>query len=312
MKRFFICLACFMILGISGVFAEQNSVRNENSGGELMSIALPVDFTGGFAGIEEGYLSEMSYQDPTIRVEIEEKDAHAYIPGYKGRQAKYWVAEIWIGHASQLRTAPAVSFETNNSAPAEQIAERVNAILAFNGDFVSRLNDGIIIRQSVTYRNKLKGRRDILLIDEDGDFHVVHHAEDGEGSEQVDGKQVINAFYFGPVLVENGEIPKKLPAFTFLKPDKFYARAAICQLGPLHYKVILTTTEQGQMLGLKLDAFAQVCRDEGAQIAYNLDGGLSATLYFHHQRVNGQHKVNFRDIPDIIYFASAWNGGNEE
>ena len=65
-------------------------------------------------------------------------------------------------------------------------------------------------------------------------------------------------------------------------------------------------------MGLKLEDFAQLCKDEGAQIAYNLDGGLSTSLYFQHRRINGQHKVNFRDIPDIIYFASAWNGGDGE
>ena len=35
---------------------------------------------------------------------------------------------------------------------------------------------------------------------------------------------------------------------------------AICQCGPLHYKVILTTTEQGYTLGLKLKEFHSFAR----------------------------------------------------
>ena len=295
-----------LLLAFSGAMAETSDQD------VLVSAPLPVDFTGGFEGLSEGYTKDRIYEDPTIRVEITEKDVSSYIAKYKGRTAICWVADVRIGDASQLRTAPAVSFETNNAAPAEKIAERVNAILAFNGDFTSRLNDGILLRQGVTYRNRLKGQRDVLMIDEDGDFHIAHLAKDGDAGETVDGKRVLNAFYFGPALVENGEIANPLPSFRFLKPEKFYSRVAICQLGPLHYKVLVTTTEQGRTMGLKLEDFARLCRDEGAVTAYNLDGGLSATMYFNHQRLNGQNKVNFRDIPDIVYFASAWNGGAGE
>ena len=313
MRKRYICLLLLLLMTFSGCRAESlTEKQNESPEDALTAIALPIDFTGGSVGAEEGYLTEMSYQDPTIRVEITENDGSAYISSYKGRDVTYWVADIRIGDASQLRTAPAVSFDKNSAAPIDRIAERVNAILAINGDFTTRLNDGIIIRQGITYRNKLKSRRDVLLIDDDGDFHAYHLPEDGEIEDTVDGKQVINAFYFGPILVEDGEIPDPLPSFTFLKPEKYYARIAICQVEKLHYKIILTTTEQGYTMGLKLEDFAQLCKDEGAQIAYNLDGGLSTSLYFQHRRINGQHKVNFRDIPDIIYFASAWNGGDGE
>ncbi len=284
----------------------------EEAPAELISLPLPIDFTGGFAPREDMYLSETVYQDPTIRVEIAYKDASKYLHGYKDRNAAYWVVDIQIGDASQLRTAAAESFDTETSMPVEAMAERVNAVVAFNGDYVTRLNEGLIIRQGVTYRNKLKGNRDVLLIDEDGDFHAYHLPGRNELSDTVDGKKVINAFYFGPILVENGETMKKLPDFSYLRPKKNYARLAICQVDHLHYKMILTTMEQDYTLGLQLKDFAQLCKDEGAQIAYNLDGGLSTSLFFHHERLNGQRKVTFRDIPDIVYFASAWNGEAQE
>ena len=112
--------------------------------------------------------------------------------------------------------------------------------------------------------------------------------------------------------MENGEIPEKMPNFTFLKPEEYYSRLALCQIGPLHYKVIITTMIQDYTLGLQIDSFAQLCKDEGAVIAYNLDGGYSATLYFHGSRLNSQKNINFREVPDIFYFASAWNGGDAE
>ena len=275
---------------------------------DLISNPLPVDYSGGFKPVEDFYDGYTAYQDPTIQVQIYYRETNEYTPEYKGRTVGYWVVDVRLGDASQLRTAAAESFTTDTSLPVNDIADRVNAVVAFNADYFSRLKEGFAIRQGVLIRDKLKGQRDVLLIDEDGDFHVSHLPKKGELSETIDGKKVINAFYFGPILVENGEVPKKLPNFTYLKPEKYYARLALCQVGPLHYKVILTTMEQDYILGLQLPDFAELCQAEGAQIAYNLDGGLSTTLYFNHKRLNEQHKVNFRSVPDIFYFASAWNG----
>ena len=86
------------------------------------------------------------------------------------------------------------------------------------------------------------------------------------------------------------------------------SRIAICQLGPLHYKVIVTTMIQNYLLGMPLDAFAQLCRDEGAITAYNLDGGYSSALLFNGRRLNAQERVSFRNVADIVYFASSWSG----
>lgn len=274
---------------------------------ELVSRPLPIDFSGGFAPMADGYDGNFSYQDPTIQVSITYNETKDYIEGYHGRNMGYWVADIKIGDASQLRTAAAESFSTETTLPVSDIANRVNAVVAINGDYFARHKEGFAIRQGTLVRDKLKGNRDALLIDEDGDFHVYHLPEKGSLSDTVDGKKVINAFYFGPILVENGEVPKKLPNFTFLKPDKYYARLALCQVDRLHYKIILTTMEQDYTLGIRLKDFAKLCQAEGAKIAYNLDGGLSTTLFFNNKRINEQKKVNFRSIPDIVYFASAWN-----
>ena len=297
---------------VSDVTGEQPADAADDGGQtkELLSKPLPIDFSGGFPPDEKLYNGDTSYEDPTIKVEIKHEKLGVYSHIFKGRDVEYWVADIRIGDASQLRTAAAESFDTDTALPANEIAERVNAVLAFNGDFVSRLKDGFTIRQGKLFRDKLKGQRDVLLIDEDGDFHAVHSPDKGQLSDTVDGKKVINAFYFGPILVENGEVVQNMPSFTYLCPEKYYARMAICQVGHLHYKVIATTMEKDYTLGLKLFDFANLCKQEGAKIAYNLDGGQSTTLYFNHKRQNEQNRVNFRNIPDIIYFASAWNGEN--
>ena len=254
----------------------------------LISSPLPIDFTGGFAPLESGYDGDNSYRDPTIQVEITYKDVKDYVKGYKGRDAGAWIVDVRIGDASQLRTAAAEAFDKKTTLPVEVIADRLNAVVAFNADYITRQDDGYVFRQGVLFKDKLKGKRDLLLIDEDGDFPPVHLPKKGEIPETVDGKKIINVFCFGPIMVENGEVLEKMPNFTYLKPENYYSRLALCQIGPLHYKVILTTMEQDYTLGLQIKSFAQLCKDEGAITAYNLDGGYSTTLYFHGVRLNAQ------------------------
>ena len=316
-------LALLLVLCFSAAAEEEISITDPNDVEEisleapLLSNPLPIDFTGGFPPLESGYQGELSYQDPTIQVEITYKDVretYAPNPEYKkNKDMGVWIVDVRIGDASQLRTAAAKSFSKNSADSVLAIASRVDPVVAVNGDFAVRRQEGLIIRQGTVFKDKLKGVLDVLLVDEDGNFHTFIKPQKGEITDTVDGKQIINAFYFGPVLVNNGEIPEQFTTFRYLHPEKYYARLAICQIGPLHYKLIVTTMQDtATTTGLPLDAFAQVCRDEGAVFAYNLDGGNSASLIFRGELVNSANKKEPRDIPDIVYFASAWDGGDTE
>lgn len=305
----FLAVAFLFPFSVSAVLAEEE--EEEEVG--LISVPLPIDFSPGCIPVDSCYLDENTYSDPTIRVEITEKDVTSYSPDYgksKTRNIIAWIADVNIGHASQLRTAPSVTFEgRNRDKSAEEIAATKNTVLAFDGDYITRQNDGYLLRQGTFYWDKLKGKnRDILLVDENGDFHVYHIPKRDTLPQVIDGVKVINAFCFGPILVENGEVCKKTPSFNYLYPKEHYGRIAICQLGPLHYKVIVTTMIQNYLLGMPLDAFAQLCRDEGAITAYNLDGGYSSALLFNGRRLNAQERVSFRNVADIVYFASSWSG----
>lgn len=304
--------------------ALDNLEEAEMAGGEapLLSRPLPIDFTPGFPPMESGYTGDWTYEDPTIRVSIVYKDVRQeYDPAYtaqvpnnlKSKEIGVYIVDIEIGDASQLRTLSNKSFSKNSVGSILTIAARVNPVIAFNGDFATRRTEGLIIRQGITYKDQLKGDLDVLQVDEDGDFHVFVKPKRGECTDTVGGKKVINSFYFGPVLVQNGEVPEKLTDFRYLEPDKYYCRMALCQVGPLHYKMILTSMqENNETTGLPLRHFASICRDEGALVAYNLDGGKSASLIFRGELQNKTPQKNTRDVPDIVYFASAWNGEDAE
>lgn len=261
---------------------------------------LPIDFSGGCVPKKENYISETEYLDPTIHVTIE-----------TGRymECDYWVANITIASASQLRTVSANGFDSTAVKKGTTMSKNVNAILAIDGDYFSYTGygKGYILRQGQLYRDQLNGDRDVLLIDEDGNFHTLVSPGPGEIGETIEGKKIINALCFGPVLVKDGAAQVAHPAYG----DDYGAfwprqRMALCQVGELSYKCICCGPPARNSTGMTLDDFARFVASMGVETAYNLDGGDSTMLIFNNEKINDIRNKSTRKISDIIYFASAY------
>ena len=272
---------------------------------------LPIDFSVGKTPKAENY-TETSYQDSTISVSLS-SDVYC--------NCHYWVADIQISDPSQLRTMSAAlsgSFERPARVNAQTLMKRTDAVLAINGDTYSstgRANRGFAVRQGLVYRTNLDrlgpGRghlMDVLLIDEDGDFHVVFQASDESILPSLLGKRILNAFSFGPVLVYEGKAVE-----DFQNADKWIdmstkdgrKRMCLCQVGPLHYKVLCCAGFYGGDAGLTLPQLAALAESLGVETAYNLDGGDSTYLYFNGRKFNDIGNNSQRKLEDVIYFASA-------
>jgi len=267
---------------------------------------LPIDLSGGMPYSADTRTNPDVYEDPTIRVERHRVDQSEY-------GCIYFYALVTIKHPSQLRT---VSGDPNNfirgkTAPVYAMARRVNAVLAFNGDYVTSYqgDEGskYCLRQGVVYRETVVPYLDMLLIDEDGDFHIYKAGEELEQNKtEIGGKKIINAFQFGPALVIGGEPvddayvtdPGHSPIYSH--PDNHTARMCIAQLGPLQYMVLTTwdgvNTAQLRDLAMSL---------ADCKTVYVLDGGNSAQLVYLKAQIN-KNSHNQRNIPDAIYFASAY------
>lgn len=274
---------------------------------------LPIDLSGG-APLKTSYASDLLvYEDPTIRVE---RILRTHSDLLKG---DYYMVDIVIQDASQLRTASAepTTFITERRIPAATIAKRVNAVFAMNGDYCGDFHGNesskYVLRQGTVFRDTVDKRLDLLLIDEDGDFHIIQGSPDLEGMDKtrIDGKQVINALQFGPALVIDG-VPteddyvlsdKHSPQFA--DPDGREDRLCLIQMGPLHYKVV--ATRSGANLALFKQFILELVPD--CRNAYILDGGGSTQLVFLGEKINNVNAAtnqNLRKLSDIVYFASAW------
>ena len=69
-----------------------------------------------------------------------------------------------------------------------------------------------------------------------------------------------------------------------------------------HFVFVVVDGRSSESAGMTMPEFAQLFVDLGAQTAYNLDGGGSATMYFNGEVVNNpQGRGDERPVSDILY-----------
>lgn len=268
---------------------------------------LPIDLLApGGTPIEENF-TENGYRDDTIIVDLVRERMY---------DSNVYIAYIQIASPTQLRTAVA-SGNINRMATAatSKMCENYNAVVGINGDYYFDTKGGFIIREEECYRKVLSPNMDLLLIDELGDFHIIKRGKENQQNAWdaiTSAHTVVNGFFFGPGLVIDGKLQDDFDNYQF-GPNSKQPRAGIAQLGVLTYMLVVVNgrdeagdAAQGRLpsTGVTLPEFAQIMKELGAEQAYNLDGGNSASLCYHGRLFNEKPQKE-RDVTDIIYFASA-------
>ena len=279
----------------SSAMAEDDLIIEEISDDGFSSEAvldLPIDFSPAPAPDTSLY-TENTYEDPSISVSVESMEEDGVI---------WHIARVRIASPAQLRTGIAgEKVSSKKTRPVSSMAKMYNAVIAMNGD------DFIMDSKKTTFEyrmgNKIRSKsnrlKDILIIDENGDFHMFQKSEN---IKEYKG-QIINAFTFGPALVIDGELINTDKGYGY-NPNGKEPRAAIGQTGSLSY-VMVIAEGRGESSGVNHQQLAQKMYDIGCIQAYNLDGGNSAEIVFGDQIFKGMPGGDERSISDIIYFASA-------
>lgn len=269
----------------------------EDTFGSGVAIPIPLEDEMGRPANPANF-TENSYEDPTIKVRIEKGE-------YK--DAVYHVAYVEVADPSQLRTAISGKITGSKTVRVSDIAPKLNAIVAMNGDFYTQLNVGYVVRQGVEIRRKVSNTLDILMIDDQGDFHIVtsRGKEQGEDIKALQANhEIVNSFVFGPALVVDGQVQKISDDYQFAMKYK-NPRAAIAQIDKLSYAMIMVEGRNNDSKGVTGAELAEICANLNVKHAYNLDGGNSAILYFKDDLLISRSKENERFVSDIIYFSSA-------
>ena len=245
--------------------------------------------------------TDTGYRDDTIIVEVQE---------VRQDDSTYHVAYVKIATPSQLRTAVAGDLGSSRTFKTTVLAQSMNAIVAINGDFYTQTKAGFIIRQGETYRQKTSKNMDLLLVDDNGDFHIVlrgHENQEKEVKKLLSDYNIVNGFFFGPALVADG-VTQVIPETYQFNPTGDEPRAAIGQLGPLTYVLVTVDGRIDGSAGVSMAELAAFMDQIGCEYAYGLDGGNSSALVFN-ARLLSVKDVEERAVSDIIYFASATEQG---
>ena len=265
-------------------------------------VALPVDDSAGFPVNEAYYQDATHYQDPSIQVSIET---------YPWEQTVCYVARITIANPTQLRTASAYGFNRKQVASVQDMANRMNAVLAINGDYSYYQLSTVgccLLRQGQSYCQRLAPGRDLLVIDENGDFTILQSCTE-ETLAGYSAGAMVNTFNFGPGLVVNGQPLADNYRAMFNSSLTRNQRAAIAQVekGKLEYIcAVCEGDKESKDGGLTMKEWSDFMMTLGVENAYNLDGGNSTAIIFHNQKINAVQNPRHRKLSDIIYFASAY------
>ncbi len=235
-----------------------------------------------------------SYTDDDISISISE---------YVINHTTVYVADVQLSSPEYLKTAFAnASYGKNVTAKTSEIAEENHAILAINGDYYGAQEKGYVLRNGVLYRDSAAKDQEDLVIYQDGSFEVFE--EESVSADTLLSNGAVQILSFGPALVKDGQI-----AVTendeVGKAKTSNPRTAIGIVDDLHYVFVVSDGRTEESEGLSLYELAEFMQSLGTQIAYNLDGGGSSTMYFNGEIVNNPttsgRSIKERSVSDIVY-----------
>ena len=219
----------------------------------------------------------------------------------------YTFSEVKLSHPSQFRRHLAGGeYGSEMQYLTTEMAASVNAVVASAGDFYRFRDFGAVVYDGVARR--VEGTyAETCYIDRQGDLHFTYPeevmtVEDVQAF--VDEHDIQFSLAFGPILVDNYELVEH-SWYGVGEINEGYARAALCQMAPLHYIVVAANTTGAYQDIPTVATFAKHIAATGCRMAYCLDGGQTATIVMNDQLINRPVYGQQRKISDIIYFATA-------
>lgn len=202
----------------------------------------------------------------------------------------YHVADVYVADIACLRSAFA-NDTFGNTAPAEEIARAHDAVVAISGDHVRGRPDGIVIRNGELYRDSRF--EDICVLYADGVMETIPAAE--VDLDALLAREPWQVWSFGPELMRDGKAREGILHIVSVANP----RSAIGYVEPGHY-VFIQVDGRGAFgsRGLTLDALAKLFEELGCTVAYNLDGGQTASMTWMGELISYPYG---RYACDIIY-----------
>ena len=169
MRRLIALFLALLLLPLSSALAEEKELTATDK--------LPTDdFSVGEAPSESGYYMELREIDGASVLVSCYSDESIFCEVYTRRMynADCHIARVRIADASQLRTAVASEISSKSKLGTTNMAKMLNAVVAISGDYYTyRKAASFVARQSKLIKAKPSSVLDQLIIDYNGDFHII-------------------------------------------------------------------------------------------------------------------------------------------
>jgi len=236
-------------------------------------------------------ITAVSYKDENIEISIETVRLY---------DTDIYIADVKVRNIEYLKAAFAQNtYGRNINEKTSAIAKEQNAIFAINGDYYGFRRSGWVLRNGILYRSGGSGVA--LLMDDEGNLSC----DNDNASIEEQTISLWQIWSFGPPLVVDGAIFVTKNQEISGRSSSSNPRTAIGQVGELHYVFIVSDGRTDTSSGLSLYELASLFKERGCQIAYNLDGGGSSSMYFNGKIINkpttNGKRISEREISDIVF-----------
>ena len=228
---------------------------------------------------------EWIYRSEILAVEITRTSKTYPIgSGSKTKPVTYFVAHIYErGYDSFRPTFGSWRHNGIDLRDAVEMATDAKAVLWVTGDNIINADaekKGTLIRDGYLFQ-KAARINSCWLDPKTHELKIVHKNE--MSAEDLLESGVENCYSFGPVIIEDGKITKD----AVQTRREVNPRTMIGMIEPGHLVAVVVDGRQpGYSEGISGSEGADLMNELGCQVAYNLDGGISATMIFMGNKIN--------------------------
>ncbi len=217
----------------------------------------------------------------------------------------YYAAEIRLQNGETERGGfPVIGKPGAKNVELYKIARNYKSVIAVSGDFLDDVPEdpkGVIIRDGIVCVDDKKA--ETLAFLPDGTMKIFEKGE--TSADELVSQGVKNSFSFGPTLIKDGIISEGLDKHRLRSKNP---RTAVGMIEPNHFLLVVVDGRQkGYSTGMTLTELANLFASYQCQVAYNFDGGASATMNFMGENISkyGGSFTGQRRVSDALMFGES-------
>lgn len=209
-----------------------------------------------------------------------------------------YIAHIRMRKINSFRSIVSSHYDVATaSEPPWRLARNYRAVFAITGDNINNADldfKGVLLRRGILYSDR--GGEDTLVMRDDFTMEILHRNE-RSGIDLMDSG-VLNTYSFGPTLVEHYKINPDVSKHRVARENP---RCGIGMIEPGHFVAIVSDgRDETRAFGYTMEQFAELFVEQGAEVAYNMDGGNSTAMVFMGEHVNWHSKGTQRGWADAL------------